>query len=62
MIVQVGNTIVPYKNIKIYEKNDEDIEEDEEYSDTMHMYKEIGVGTYVISQKIIEEDIRKLGR
>lgn len=49
MIVQVGNTIFQYQNIETHEDNDEDSEEDEgdnEY--TMQLYKEIGVGTYVV--------------
>jgi len=28
MITQVGNTIVPYRNVEIHEDNDEDIKED----------------------------------
>lgn len=35
MIAQVGNIIVPYRNVEIHEENEEDSEEDEDDSDTM---------------------------
>jgi len=62
MIAQVGDTIVPYKNIEIHEDNDEDSEEDEEENDIMQLYKENEVGTYTVSQRIIKWDIRHLSK
>lgn len=35
LIAQVGNTIVPYRNVEIHEENGEHSEENEEDSDTM---------------------------
>lgn len=60
MIAQVGNIIVRYRNVEIHEDNDGDSEEDEEDSDIMHLHKEIGVRIYVVNQKVIEEDIKKM--
>lgn len=53
MIAQVRNNIIPYTNIEIHE----DDEDEDEESDNMRLYREIGIGTYVVNQKIVKEDI-----
>jgi len=63
MIAQVENAIVPYKNIEIHEDNDEYSEKDEkDNNDSMQLYKYIGVIIYVVSHKVIENEIRHFGR
>jgi len=53
MIGSIKNIIIPYRDIEVQEY----LEEDEE-DDIMQLYKETYVGTYVVSQKVIKEEIK----
>lgn len=51
MIGCIGNTIIPYQDTEIQE------DEDDKEGDNMLLYKEIYASTYIVSQKVIEEEI-----
>jgi len=53
MIAQVENTIILYEKMEIYE---------DEGNDNMKLYKETSVGTYVVSQKVIKDNIRNFSK